>query len=141
MAETRCVAASRGERGIAAVEFAFLLPILGLLLFGLVQLGLAFQNHQVLSQASRAAVRFGVQPTDPKHSAAEIRQRALDFLNSAGLSVERSTVVVIGAEGEAGQQLRVRVEYPANIAIFNNFMRGGSSDRITLASEGVLEHE
>jgi len=140
MARTRSSSGRRDERGIAVVELALLLPILAVVLFGLVEFGLAFRSHEVLSQASREAVRYGVRPTEPKPSEGEIRQRAMDFLDSAGLSSDRSTVVVTGAGGESGEQLRVQVQYPASIAVFR-LMKGSSPGTITLSSEGVLEHE
>ena len=47
-----------GERGAAAVEFAIVLPILIVLIFGIIDFGLFFYNDLLLTQAARDAARF-----------------------------------------------------------------------------------
>jgi Flp pilus assembly pilin Flp len=54
------VAWSRQEDGAAAVEFAFLLPLLILLLFGFIQFGLAFNTRIQATNAAREAARTAV---------------------------------------------------------------------------------
>jgi hypothetical protein len=51
---------SRGEDGAAAVEFALLLPLLVLLLFGSIQFGLAFNARIQATNAAREAARMAV---------------------------------------------------------------------------------
>ncbi len=52
--------ASRNEDGAAAVEFALLLPLLVLLLFGLIQFGMAFNARIQATNAAREAARMAV---------------------------------------------------------------------------------
>lgn len=47
----------RAERGQTMVEFAMVLPILCLLLFGVIQFGLIFNNYVTLTDAVRAGAR------------------------------------------------------------------------------------
>ncbi|WP_043496534.1 TadE/TadG family type IV pilus assembly protein [Georgenia sp. SUBG003] len=47
----------RSERGAAAVEFALVLPILLLLVFGITEFGRAYYAQTTLSNAARDAVR------------------------------------------------------------------------------------
>jgi Flp pilus assembly protein TadG len=47
----------RGERGAAAVEFALVLPILLLLVFGIVEFSRAYHVQSTLSGAAREGVR------------------------------------------------------------------------------------
>jgi Flp pilus assembly protein TadG len=49
----------RNERGQALTEFALVLPILALLLFGVIQFGIAFNNYITLTDAVRAGARKG----------------------------------------------------------------------------------
>jgi len=49
----------RAERGAAAVEFAFIMPILFLILFAIIQYGLYFWAYQGGSDAARNAARLG----------------------------------------------------------------------------------
>ena len=48
------------EHGAAAVEFALLLPLLVLLLFGLIQFGLAFNTRIQATNAAREGARMAV---------------------------------------------------------------------------------
>src|SRR6266702_3177253 len=49
----------RDERGQTMTEFAFVLPILLVLLFGIVQFGVIFNNYVTLTDAARTASRKG----------------------------------------------------------------------------------
>ena len=51
---------TRGQDGAAAVEFALLLPLLVLLLFGFIQFGLAFNTRIQATNAAREAARQAV---------------------------------------------------------------------------------
>ncbi len=46
------------ERAVAAVEFAFLLPVLLLILFGVVQFGFLFVIHNAMSNAAHEEARY-----------------------------------------------------------------------------------
>src|SRR5487761_1588895 len=50
--------AGRGQDGAAAVEFAIVLPVLVLLLFGVIQFGLAYNRQQGLNAAVREGSRL-----------------------------------------------------------------------------------
>ena len=54
------VPAPRGERGVAAVEFAILLPVLVLLLFGFIQFGIAFNSKIQATNGAREGARLAV---------------------------------------------------------------------------------
>jgi hypothetical protein len=68
---------TRNQRGAAAVEMALILPILILLVFGIVQFSIAFNNKQGLHAAAREGARFGALP---QHSKTEITSRVEDAL-------------------------------------------------------------
>jgi Flp pilus assembly protein TadG len=50
------------ERGAAAVEFALVVPLLVLLVFGIVQFGIAYNRVQGLQAAAREGARLGSLP-------------------------------------------------------------------------------
>jgi Flp pilus assembly protein TadG len=47
----------RSERGAAAVEFALVMPLLLLLVFGIIEFGLVFNRYISMTHASREGVR------------------------------------------------------------------------------------
>lgn len=49
-----------GERGITAVEFALLLPLVALILFGIIEFGLILYDQAVITNASRDGARAGI---------------------------------------------------------------------------------
>ena len=50
------------ERGAVAVEFAFLLPLLVVILFGIIQFGITFNRQQGIHAAAREGARLGSLP-------------------------------------------------------------------------------
>ncbi|WP_299979360.1 TadE/TadG family type IV pilus assembly protein [Desulfobacula sp.] len=50
----------KNQRGGAAVEFAIVLPVLALILFGTIDFALLFYNKQVLTNASREGARAAI---------------------------------------------------------------------------------
>jgi Flp pilus assembly protein TadG len=56
----------RGDGGAAAIEFALVLPVLILLLFGIITFSLVFNRQQGLHAAAREAARMGSLPTITK---------------------------------------------------------------------------
>lgn len=55
----------RDDRGAAAVELAFLLPLLALILAGVVDLARAIWQHQIAVKAARDSVRFLTRMPEP----------------------------------------------------------------------------
>jgi Flp pilus assembly protein TadG len=53
-------AGGRGEQGAAAVEFAIVLPLLLVILFGIVEFGLLLYDQAMITNASREGARSGV---------------------------------------------------------------------------------
>ena len=54
---------SLSERGAVAAEFALILPILLMLIFGMVQLGLTYQRQEAVHAAAREGARVASLPT------------------------------------------------------------------------------
>lgn len=56
----------RNEKGAAVVEFAVVLPLLLMIVFGIIEFGLLIYNKAMITNASREAARAGiVYSTDP----------------------------------------------------------------------------
>lgn len=48
---------ARGERGVAAVEFALVVPILLVVLFGIIDFGFAINRYAIVNNSAREGVR------------------------------------------------------------------------------------
>lgn len=78
----------RAERGAELIEFALVLPLLLLVLFGIIDFGLMFQRYHVVTNAAREGARVAVLPG---YSDEDIETRVNQFLSAAGLT-ETATV-------------------------------------------------
>jgi len=102
-------------------EFALVAPLFVLLLFGLVEFGLAIYSKEVVTYASREGARLGVVFSTPRKTSTEIKARVQDYLNKSGFA-ETASVNVVGDGGTSGNPLSVRVTYPYNFQVLPNFV-------------------
>ncbi len=74
------------ERGASAVEFALLLPLLMMILFGIIEFGMALYRQAVLTNASREGARLGIVQSVPAITNAQINTRIDAYLTAAGIA-------------------------------------------------------
>jgi len=70
------------SRGVAAVEFAIILPLLLLLIFGIIEFSLALYDQAVITNASREAARAGVVVRKNKATKLQIQTVATNYCQS-----------------------------------------------------------
>lgn len=63
----------KSQRGASMVEFALVLPLLILLVFGIIEFGLALYDKAVLTNASREGARKGIVAQVPRVQNTEIK--------------------------------------------------------------------
>jgi Flp pilus assembly protein TadG len=110
------------EEGVAAVEFALILPVLALMLFGVLEFGRVWSQYQVFQGAAREGARCAaVQATD--FSDCEI-QPAIDQAAEPYEPDADATVQIGGAsrpagctDADQGEDVQVSWEQPLNINI------------------------
>jgi hypothetical protein len=94
---------ARRERGVVAVEFALVLPVLVALMFGVFTAGAAYSDHLSVTNAVREAARFGgaVDSTDPTVWANSVKDRVGEvYMNGLGtLSPGQICVVLRDSSG------------------------------------------
>lgn len=115
--------AIRGERGQSLVEFTIILPILLLLLLGILQFGVVFNNYITLTDAVRAGARqaaVGRSVADPVGSAVS-RVRA----SAVGLDQAQLGVTVTSAWTQ-GADVTVTATYPYSISLIGLVVRNGT---------------
>jgi Flp pilus assembly protein TadG len=106
----------RGERGVAAVEFAILLPLLVTLLFGFIQFGIAFNNRIQATNAAREGARIaivGVQNwADVTGTGKSFWQVVQERSGTSGL-----TGCTVTSSNTIGGTLTVEFDYPVDVVI------------------------
>lgn len=137
------------ERGAALVEFALVVPLLAMFLFGIVQFGLAYDKKQSINSAAREGARAAAIPVttvDGIESAVED-----SFQGLATDDVPDTTVLVVAAgtnieasyggaqtpcDGRAGDTVVVRseVQHVLTIPFFG-------APTVTLVGEGEFRCE
>lgn len=130
---------TRDERGVAAVEFALVLPLLLILMFGIVEFGLAWYSKQVLTNASREGARAGIVWQDPKMTDSEITAVVQNYLTQSGFT-QPVTVTVTGAGGASGDPLTVKVSENYSFNVLPGFV-AAVTGQITIESTTVMRHE
>jgi hypothetical protein len=76
----------RSESGASAVEFALLLPVLMLILFGIIEFGLALHRQAILTNASREGARLGIVSSVPPIDLAAVNAKIDSYLIAAGIN-------------------------------------------------------
>ena len=108
------VVSGRGQDGAAAVEFALLLPLLVLLLFGFIQFGLAFNTRIQATNAAREAARQAVVGVDNWNDVGGVPFWQL-VRDRAGVgSISNCTFIT---DDVVGGTLRVRFDFPLRLVI------------------------
>jgi hypothetical protein len=70
----------KDQKGAAAVEFAIVLPLLVVLVFGMIEFGILYYNQQVITNASREGARAGiVGDCNKRLDDTQIRQIVTDY--------------------------------------------------------------
>jgi Flp pilus assembly protein TadG len=113
----------RRESGQTLVEFALVLPVLCMVLFGIIQFGITFNAYITLTNATRAGARQGAISrgmADPAGSAtAKVRSSAKD-LDQTKLTVAVSSTWAPGAD------VTVTATYPYSISLLGHVVKSGN---------------
>jgi Flp pilus assembly protein TadG len=138
----------RTEDGAAAIEFALVLPILLLLVFGIIEFGFALYNKEVITNASREGARYGIImacPTRP--TASQIQNVVTTYLSKmplVGWNASKATTTVTGAGAAcgtgSGSDLTVMVNYPYSFLVLQNLIPGFNKS-ITLSAQTLMKLE
>ena len=127
------------DRGAAAVEFAIMLPLLLLLLFGIIDFGRALNAQVTITQAAREGARL-----DALNQPNVVGRTQAAATGLSGVGVNIVSVCPPGSGPTANAD--VRVTYNFNFitpigAIAALFGKSGPSSPLTLTAEGVMPCE
>lgn len=151
----------KSEKGVSAVEFALIAPLLFVLTFGIIEFSLLLFDKAVVTNASRegarAAIVFHTDSTGKYEAISEtvvkevVSNYAEKYLVSLGGAGVLDTSIAYTAKdggaataGESGGDVLVTVTYPYTFLVFPNLSEliGGSfDDTIAVAGTTLMRME
>ena len=114
------------------VEFTIVLPIFLMLLFGIVQLGLVWNNYIQLTDAVRAGARRAA----VSRTSSNPNQATIDAVKASAVNLDQSKLTVdppssYGATWLPGSDVKVCAHYPYSISIIAAVVSAGNLDSCT----------
>ena len=126
----RLIEKIKNQKGAALVEFAIVLPLLLMLVFGMIEFSIMFYDKAVITNASREGARAGIVYRFPSSNLNGVTYRShcwqlcsdrLITFGSTNPSVKEMTTVT-GQCTNAGDTITVTVTYPYEFLVLPNFI-------------------
>jgi Flp pilus assembly protein TadG len=147
VSQVRRTRVRQGRAGQAVVEFALILPLFMLLVFGTLEFGRAYYDVHLLTNAARGGARLGSLPGKVE---SDVQSSVNSFMNSVGLTNARSTTIVVKdktgtvragglASAQEGDTVAVTVNY--SFTVFAGHLLPGFSGTVTLKGRCTFRHE
>ena len=115
----------KSQSGASAVEFAVILPILLLLVFGIIEMGFVLFDKAMITNASREGARTGISYRVPPFTDEEISIVVSSYLGNALITFAESanpTATVTRNGSNPGDELKVTVAYTYTSLILPNLV-------------------
>ena len=111
------------QDGQALVEFAIVLPLLVLLVFGMIQFGILYKNQLALTDS----VRVGARQAAVSREAADPTAAAVSAVRNAAADLEQSDLnISVTSSWVQGEDVTVLATYPYDISLFGFVVKSGS---------------
>jgi Flp pilus assembly protein TadG len=123
----------RRDNGQTLVEFALVLPLLVLLVFGLLQFGVAFHNYLGITDATRVAARAAA--VKRTHDPCGAARTAIQQTVSTRQWSQISSRVTCAAGSNVGDPVTITITYPYSIGL-PGFSKSGD---LTASAQERLE--
>jgi hypothetical protein len=150
----------RDDRGAAAVEFAMVMPLLVMLVFGIFEFGLAWHTYQVITDAAREGARQAVVANASNQQAVfetvemairrtrpgEVTVRNASYcapdLPTGALGKNRVEIYGCDWNGGSGSPARVAVRYGFEFTVLGSLLNWGTGQRsIALRTDFWMRNE
>ena len=99
------------RHGVAMIEFAFCLPILLLLVFGIMEMGRALMVYQILTNGAREGARLAIIPGSTD---AQVTSKIDTYMTNAGISGHTRQVSPSIGASNSGDAITITVSVPFN---------------------------
>jgi Flp pilus assembly protein TadG len=116
------------------VEFALVIPILCIVLFGVIQFGIIFKNYVTLTDATRVGARKAAvsrHSTTPAADAEAAVRKAASDMNKPCSGGAGLCVSVAATAWEHGGDVTVTAKYPYNISLLGKVVASGNLETKT----------
>jgi Flp pilus assembly protein TadG len=130
----------RSESGASAVEFALLLPLLMMILFGIIEFGFALYRQAILTNASREGARLGIVQSIPAITNGQIDAAIDTYLTSAGIPPGNVARTIV-AGGVTGTPVTVTLTLPYTFVSLPGLTSGSVAPLLNLTAQTVMRHE
>jgi Flp pilus assembly protein TadG len=128
----------RRDRGAAAVEFALLLPLLLLLVFGIIDFGRALNAQITLTQAAREGARLEALG---KSNVVSGTQAAATGLSPVAVTVTSACPVGAGAGVNATVKVSYTFSFVTPLSALSGLFGSALPTKLTLTAQGVMPCE
>lgn len=137
----------RSEAGAELIEFALVLPMLLIVVFGIAEFGIVFQRNMIITNAAREGARMAILPGFTTTPGGDVETRVNAYLAAAGVPGTATTVVTplvttlpSGATMQV-QQVTVTYTNPGSILGPIVTMIGGAWGPVTLTGVASMRVE
>ena len=129
------------ERGAAATEFALLLPVFLMILFGIIEFGMIMYGREVVTNAAREGARAGIVQGPPKRTSGQITTIANSYLTGTGINQADVTFTPAGVGLASPNTLTVTAQYNYRFLIPYILNVLGIPNPLLITTQVVMRHE
>jgi Flp pilus assembly protein TadG len=115
------------ENGQTMAEFTLVLPVLAILLFGVIQFGIVFNNYLAVTDAVRAGARQAAvaRYLPPGQRDAKVKSKV--YASAGGLDISKLKVSVSASDAwSPGSDVTVTASYPYSINLLGRVVKSGA---------------
>lgn len=119
---------TKREQGQTMTEFALVLPLLALLLFGVIQFGIVFHQYVTLTDAVRTGARQGAVGRNLSNPGSTVVNR----VRTSAADLDQSKLAVtVNSTWEQGTDVSVNATYPYDISLLGVVVKSGNLSSTT----------
>jgi len=122
----------RNERGQTMTEFAFVLPVLLVVVLGIVQFGIVFNNYVTLTDAVRAGARKAAVSRNQSNPAGVCKAAVIAAADNLDISSGVLNVTCTPSNSwQPGSDVVVHADYPYDINLLGFVVKSGRLNSTT----------
>ncbi len=125
------------------IEFIFVLPLLLLLVFGIMEFSILFSRLQTVSNAAREGARDAIvfrATCNAGTVASDVRGTVQNYATSGGITIDDADITVTGACGGSGNDATVQVVSTYDFQVVGGFIPG-LAPSVDITGTSVMRNE